>query len=102
MCKRRHLYKVQPQKSSLASTDELLATAPTDGDASDREGSASDGLPTLMPNIFSLEELQNPDFWQAKDIHPESREKYLSDDVFIDTFGLGKEDFMRLPKWKQN
>jgi hypothetical protein len=35
-------------------------------------------------------------------VDPSSKEQWLSEDEFVHIFGLGKDAFKALPKWKQS
>jgi len=55
--------------------------------------------------FYSLEELTDPCLWKRKpDIaeRPDEREQFLAPSVFETVFGMTKEDFAKLPKWKMS
>merc|ERR1712137_928634 len=51
---------------------------------------------------MSLEELQDPAAWKAKNVDPAHRERYLGCHEFKNLFGVDKFAFSDLPKWKQD
>merc|ERR1712137_395660 len=51
---------------------------------------------------MSLEELQDPAAWKAKNVDPAHRERYLGCHEFKNFFGVDKFAFSDLPKWKQD
>lgn len=58
--------------------------------------------PDLPEGCFSLEELQNPAVWKDRGIEASRREEYLTDAAFLGLFGMTKEDFAKMPKWKRD
>jgi gelsolin len=53
------------------------------------------GAPAIYP-LAVLKEAKHPD-----DVHPDEKEKHLSDADFQEAFGMSKSDFEKQPKWKQ-
>mmetsp|Transcript_70028 Transcript_70028/g.135186 ORF Transcript_70028/g.135186 Transcript_70028/m.135186 type:complete len:151 (-) Transcript_70028:438-890(-) len=52
--------------------------------------------------FYPLEVLTDPKMWRNDpNINPEEREKFLSAEIFQSVFGMAKEDFSKLPKWRQ-
>merc|ERR1712137_278011 len=51
---------------------------------------------------MSLEELQDPAVWKARNVDPAHRERYLGCHEFKNLFGVDKFAFSDLPKWKQD
>merc|ERR1712137_1337639 len=51
---------------------------------------------------MSLEELQDPAAWKAKNVDPAHRERYLGCHEFKNLSGVDKFAFSDLPKWKQD
>ncbi|XP_058068041.1 villin-4 [Magnolia sinica] len=66
-------------------------------DVKEGEAEDDDGLP-----VFPYERLKisSPD--PVKEIDVTKRETYLSSEEFREKFGMAKETFYKLPKWKQN
>jgi len=55
--------------------------------------------------FYSLAELADPTLWKCKpDVlkRPHEREQFLAPDIFKAVFGMAKDDFARLPVWKQS
>jgi len=55
--------------------------------------------------FYSLAELVDPKLWRCKpDVvqRPHEREQFLAPHVFELDFGMAKDDFAKLPKWKQS
>jgi len=85
---------------------------------SDAASNSSDGWPTNPfenddsanedgPEevFYSLAELADPKVWRCRpDVakRPHERERFLAPDVFEVTFGMSKDDFTKLPMWKQS
>lgn len=60
-------------------------------------------VPTDVPEgCYSLDDLQNPDVWKKAGLDAGTREMYLSDEAFIAVFGLTKDNFKSMPKWKRD
>jgi len=80
------------EKPSWAATQAYVAAeAPT--------AAAPAAAPTQAAGFFSLAQLQvNP---PPEGVKPSEKEKFLSDADFTDTFQMSKEDFAKLPVWKQ-
>jgi len=53
---------------------------------------------------YSLAELADPTLWKCKPevLEPHEREQFLPPDIFKVVFGMAKDDFARLPVWKQS
>jgi len=52
--------------------------------------------------ILSLEELRDASVWKPKGIEPDKREQHLEPLSFNKTFGMDKEAFAKLPKFKRD
>jgi len=55
--------------------------------------------------FYSLADLVDPKLWRCKpDIveRPHEREQFLAPDIFKAVFGMAKDDFAKLPMWKQS
>lgn len=50
---------------------------------------------------LTLQELKDESVWKAAGVDGSCKELYLSDGDFSTTIGMSKEDFGKLPKWKQ-
>jgi len=51
---------------------------------------------------MSLADLQDPAIWKPKGVDPGARHLHLSDAEFQTLFGVDKDSFNKLPKWKQD
>jgi len=61
---------------------------------------AANALP-LVQEWFTFEMLRDPALMKEKGIPFAERELYMADDEFVKLFGIDKERFQKLPKWKQ-
>jgi len=55
--------------------------------------------------FYSLTELVDPKLWRCKpDVveRPHEREQFLAPDIFEVVFGMAKDEFAKLPMWKQS
>jgi len=55
--------------------------------------------------FYSLAELVDPTLWRCKpDVveRPHEREQFLAPDIFEVVFGMAKDDFAKLPTWRQS
>jgi len=69
----------------------------TVGDSTQESASGADVF-------YSWADLSDPKIWRCKpDIinRPHEREQFLAPDVFEEIFGMTKQDFAELPKWRQ-
>jgi len=93
------MLKVSDAASSSSSGS--VTTEPTsDVDLGD---SSEDDCPKEV--FYSLAELTDPKLWRRKpDIveRPHEREQFLAPDIFKVVFGMAKDDFAKLPRWKQS
>ena len=55
----------------------------------------------LKDQIVSYEHLKDKDFCAENKINPAEKESYLSEVEFKDVFGMSKEEFKAMPKWKR-
>lgn len=53
---------------------------------------------TPAPGLYSLYTLQRS---YPSDVDPTKKEEYLTDDVFRDVFGMDRQQFQGLPKWRR-
>jgi hypothetical protein len=88
-------------KISDGSSIDLLTREPTS------ETAISDSSNDESPEeaFYSLAELVDPKIWKCKrDIveRPHEREQFLAPDIFEVVFGMAKDDFTKLPAWKQS
>jgi len=51
--------------------------------------------------VLPLASLTDAEAWKSKGVDPSRREMYLSDADFMETFGMSKAEFDKMPKWKQ-
>jgi len=51
---------------------------------------------------FTLEELPNPLIWTKLDVKPNERETLLAAQTFISVFGMDREAFQKLPRWRRD
>jgi len=57
-----------------------------------------------VETFYSCAVLTDPKLWRCKPdvvVRPHEREQFLAPDVFEEIFGMTKEDFGKLPSWKQ-
>lgn len=54
------------------------------------------------PQTFTLEELTNPAIWRHLDVKPTERETLLTAQTFVLVFGMDKEAFQKLPRWRRD
>ena len=47
---------------------------------------------------YSLEDLQNK---QIEGVDPDLKEEYLADELFMEVFGMERDEFYKLPVWKK-
>jgi len=67
-------------------------------------GDSTDEYASGTEVFYSYADLSDPRIWRCKpDIadQPDEREHFLAPDIFEEVFGMSKEDFAKLPKWKQ-
>jgi len=88
-----------PTKAAAASdreaADAILKRLHSDTAAATAESDAAAG-------IMSLQDLQNPRTWRPKGVDPYTREFHLADEEFQQTFGMSKDDWAKVPKWKKD
>jgi len=65
------------------------------------EAAAPSATPAEVVEL-TLEELQDANVWREKNIVATEKERYLPDSVFASLFGMDKEAFAKLPKWKRD
>lgn len=58
--------------------------------------------PATAAGTHSLHDLQTAEIWQALGVVSTDRETYLPADVFMSLFGVGKDEFAKMPKWKKD
>merc|ERR1712217_699405 len=66
-------------------------------EAEEAEAAAAEEIPE---GCYSLVQLQ--DSWRELGVPADSRETFLPDRIFKDLFGMNKDDFAKLPKWKKD
>lgn len=88
--------EVTPAVAEAAPT--VAEAAPADAEAAPAAdaGNAS-GLP-----VYTLEQLTQKHIWEKFDLKATEREQYLADSVFEEVFGMNKEAFAKVPKWKKD
>lgn len=57
---------------------------------------------TDTTTVFTLEDLTNPLIWRQLDVKPNERETLLTDRTFVSVFGMDKEGFQKLPRWRRD
>jgi len=65
-------------------------------------GTSPEAADTTITETLSLAELQDASVWKGRNVIATERERYLPDDVFQSLFGMEKEAFAKLPKWKRD
>ncbi|KAI3929261.1 hypothetical protein MKX01_006497, partial [Papaver californicum] len=86
--------KSEPNSNSMSSRIEALTIQE---DVKEDEAEDEEGLP-----IYPYERLKVFSTDPVKDIDVTKRETYLSSEEFREKFGMAKDAFYKLPKWKQN
>merc|ERR1719166_414449 len=92
------MVKVSDAASSSSGSETLEPTDETAlGDSSEDDGPEE--------FFYSLAELVDPTLWRCKpDVaeQPHEREQFLAPDIFEVVFGMAKDEFAKMPKWKQS
>jgi len=87
---------------TLEPTDETALSFFSEDDGPEDDGPEDDGPEEVF---YSLAELVDPKLWRCKpDVveRPHEREQFLAPDIFEMVFGMVKDDFAKLPMWKQS
>lgn len=84
-----------PKESPMNDREEERAIANPDN---------AESLDCASKDEYSLHELQqrNGNGWTLKGLAPGEREQYLSENEFMNTFGIKKDAFVKLPKWRRD
>jgi len=85
---------------ATSSNSDSVTLEPTNGTV---VGDSTNDRPEEM--FYSVAELADPKVWRCRpDVakRPHEREQFLAPDVFEVTFGMSKDDFTKLPMWKQS
>ncbi|CAE8636499.1 unnamed protein product [Polarella glacialis] len=88
--------QTESKRKAEAVTESVATVAVTESVAT---VAAADGAVT---GEFSLEELQTAGLWKDKDVVATERERYLPDATFVSLFGVSKDEFAKMPKWKRD
>ncbi|KAJ1376737.1 Villin headpiece [Sesbania bispinosa] len=84
-------------------TEELTPETGSDGDLEPKQENAEDGNGSQSSQkTFSYNQLKTKSGYNLSGIDLQRREAYLSDDEFKTVFGMEKEAFYKLPRWKQD
>jgi len=87
--------------ASKAAEDKAAAEAATAAKAA--ESAAPAAVPQASAGEFlTLEELKDASVWKARDVPPHEREQSLSDVEFQSVFGMSKDEFNKLAKFKRD
>ncbi|RCV22068.1 hypothetical protein SETIT_4G190500v2 [Setaria italica] len=84
-------------KESNPTKDSQIATPAVQEDVKESQAEGEEGLP-----VYPYDRLRTSSTNPATDIDVTKREAYLSSSEFRERFGMTKEAFAKLPKWKQN
>ncbi|RDX66780.1 Villin-2, partial [Mucuna pruriens] len=83
--------------------EELAPETGTNGDSEPKQENVKDGNDSEnSQNFFSYEQLKTKSGSVVSGIDLKRREAYLSDKEFDAVFGMSKEAFTKLPRWKQD
>ncbi|XP_029126782.1 villin-3 isoform X2 [Cajanus cajan] len=84
-------------------TEEVAPETGTNGDSEPKQENVQDGNDSEnSQNFFSYEQLKTKSGSVVSGIDLKRREAYLSDKEFESVFGMSKEAFSKLPRWKQD
>ncbi|XP_022966159.1 villin-3-like isoform X2 [Cucurbita maxima] len=72
------------------------------GDSTPKDGSQDDYAETSVHSTFSYDQLKSKSENPVTGIDFKRREAYLSEEEFETIFGMPKQAFYKLPKWKQD
>eukprot|EP00930_Biecheleria_cincta_P063173 TRINITY_DN48676_c0_g1_i1.p1 TRINITY_DN48676_c0_g1~~TRINITY_DN48676_c0_g1_i1.p1 ORF type:complete len:497 (-),score=136.82 TRINITY_DN48676_c0_g1_i1:128-1618(-) len=92
----------EKEKTSESSVFAPEASASSPAENKPQAEAAAPAAADAFAGELSLEELQDPKIWKSKGVNAGERETYLSDDVFVNLFGMEKSAFAKLPKWKRD
>ncbi|XP_062229452.1 villin-3-like isoform X1 [Phragmites australis] len=84
-------------KESSPASNSQIATPTVQEDVKESQTEGEEGLP-----VYPYDRLRTSSTDPARDIDVTRREIYLSSTEFRERFGMTKEAFAKLPKWKQN
>jgi len=59
------------------------------------------GQGLTLTRKFSVEQMQEARAWQALDVEPAGRERYLSSEDFGSVFGMNQDAFAQLKTWRR-
>lgn len=102
-----------PQASASAAPEPAAAPAPAPA-AAESTAAAAPAAAAAAPaaeaavaaseaeGTYTLDQLTDKRQWEKLDVKPTDRERYLPASVFKELFGMGLDDFSKLPKWKQD
>ncbi|XP_061340327.1 villin-3-like [Gastrolobium bilobum] len=84
-------------------TQELAPETGTNGDSESKQENVEDGNDSQnSQSVFSYEQLMTKSGNHLSGVDLKRREAYLSDKEFETVFGMTKEAFSKLPRWKQD
>ena len=81
-------------------TEELPPETGSNGDLELKQENAEEG--NDGQRMFSYEQLKTKSGHNVPGVDLKRREAYLSEDEFNTVFGMAKEAFYKLPRWKQD
>ncbi|KAG4915918.1 hypothetical protein JHK87_053475 [Glycine soja] len=98
--------EVVEEVADVKETEEVAPEAGTNGDSEQpKQENVEDGRndsENNNQNVFSYEQLKTKSGSVVSGIDLKQREAYLSDKEFETVFGMAKEAFSKLPRWKQD
>ncbi|XP_054809199.1 villin-2-like isoform X3 [Prosopis cineraria] len=84
-------------------TEELAHETGGDGDSEPKQENLDDDVVSPSSRVtYSYDQLKTLSDTPVSGIDFKRREAYLSDDDFLSVFGMTKEAFYQMPKWKQD
>ncbi|XP_061363942.1 villin-3-like [Gastrolobium bilobum] len=93
-------YSEMEEAAEAKETQELAPESGSNGDLEPKQENVEDGNDSQR--TFSYDQLKTKSGKNVSGIDPKRREAYLSDEEFKTVFGMAKEAFYKLPRWKQD
>jgi len=59
-------------------------------------------IPVTPAKSLTLEDLRDPHICSTHGVDPAAKEAHLADDQFSTVFGMSRDEFVKLPKWKRD
>merc|ERR1712083_614186 len=94
--------KAEAEKAEADRAAQAEAARKAESEAAAANAAKQDVVPERASSgTYRLEQLKDPDQWRELGVPPTEREQYLEDSVFRELFGMSKQEFEKLPKWKK-